>query len=1485
MKKKLLYSWRYCASFCFLLVLSIALSYAQIPRYLITTIPEVLEDNDEPVTIIFDASQGNGSLANVVGSVYAHTGVTTEDGAWQKVITNAPEMTNLGDFKWKLTMPQGIRSFYGVADNRSISQIDILFKNADGSLWGKDINDANIAIPVGKLWTIQPAQPTINEPIVVTFNALHSSYSATLKGYTGDVYAHTGVTIGTGNWQYKTNWEDNSDKYKLQNIGLNRWQFTIPNGIKEFYGVADADEVTKLNFVFRSTDGKQSEDIFIPIYPEICKASTLFPTATEALTFTFDLSAGNSSISSTESTIYAHTGVTIGSNDWQHSSSWTTLEDKYKLTSLGGSKWKLEMPNGINSFYGITDGEVVKKVSFVLRDATGNTCKNADGSDIFVDVYDAGLNVRFNTPNQSITVKQGEQIPFYGVASTSSTLTLTEGATTILSTTGSSISGSHSYAIPGTYTWTLSANSTAESSITVSVQASTATATLPTGVKPGINYIDATTVTLVLEAPYKQEAYVVGDFNNWTYSPIYQMKKDGDMFWITLNNLTAGEEYAYQYVVDGNITIADPYTEKVLDPWNDKYISSSIYPNLKSYPEGGSGIVSVFQTNQTAYNWQASGYTRPNKEDLIIYELHLRDFTAEGSFKSAQTKIPYLKELGINAIELMPTNEFEGNDSWGYNPSFYFATDKAYGSKQDFQAFVDECHANAIAVIIDLVLNHSFGQSPLLHLYQDATGTPLRESPWYNQKSNIENPDLQWGADFNHESFYTRAFVDRVNAHWLNEFKVDGIRYDFTKGFSNTTYLLANDPDANNKDLGRIYNLKRMKGEIDKINSNAYLICEHLTDYEEEHELGLAGYMMWRNMNHQYGQVAMGYPSESDLNRLYEWTATNGMPENSLVGYMESHDEERIAYKAKTDGTDAIKGNISNRMKQLATSTAFFLTVPGPKMIWQFGELGYDYSIGENGRTGAKPIKWDYYDVTDRKYLFDVYSKLLYLRNNYPALFRARGDFSNKYGFKWNVDEGSWNGGRMILSRADDKSMLIVGNFTSNEASCYAEFTNTGKWYDVMEGTFIDVAGLIGNITVPAHSFRLLVNFDPGYYLAHSSDASKDLSTQKVVKLRAGGWNATTVGALNNAFRKSSPETDGVKVNATLQEVDMMETVFDGDITGLFANCSAVTALYMPHLSYTGNPTSSANPNCLVYTPEGTTATVGRSLINIVSGNQALGDIYIDDAHPFNIAKPFNTGEKSARYTRSFVGAGATGGWQTICLPFNVSTINEANNAYSGNMRPVTPQQSGDFWLKEYVSHSGTTVNFDNVNELKAHTPYLIAFPGTHWGNVFPSDWSVTFSGTGAEFDITKSGTKASDNYHYKGNYDNLKDDATTAAYYILDSEQNKFIQEVNQTLKPFHSYFIDAAPVESNRAPALSIGNGTGGATGFIALNRDEKAPYTIESNKGEIIIHINEKSEIKIYDMKGNLLYLNLLEEGMKRISLEKGFYIVNEYKVMVH
>ena len=205
---------------------------------------------------------------------------------------------------------------------------------------------------------------------------------------------------------------------------------------------------------------------------------------------------------------------------------------------------------------------------------------------------------------------------------------------------------------------------------------------LPAGVKDGINYeADNTAATLVLYAPSKNRVSVIGDLtgSNWAEQLPYQMNKtpDGNYWWIRLTGLTPGTEYSFQYLVDGTLKIAEPYAEKILDPWNDPFIPSTTYPGLKPYPANlTSGIVSVLQTNQSTYNWQSNSYTRPDKRKLVIYELLLRDFLANHDWATLNDTLNYLKNMGITAIQLMPINEFEGYLSWGYNPDFYFAPDK-----------------------------------------------------------------------------------------------------------------------------------------------------------------------------------------------------------------------------------------------------------------------------------------------------------------------------------------------------------------------------------------------------------------------------------------------------------------------------------------------------------------------------------------------------------------------------------------------------------------------------------------------------------------------------------------------------------------------------------------------------------------------------------------------------------------------------------------
>jgi len=220
--------------------------------------------------------------------------------------------------------------------------------------------------------------------------------------------------------------------------------------------------------------------------------------------------------------------------------------------------------------------------------------------------------------------------------------------------------------------------------------------------------------------------------------------------------------------------VAETYTDKILDPWNDTWLEEETYPNLKPYPQGKTmGIVSVLQTDQDEYQWQNPNFNPPEVDKLVVYELLLRDFIDAHDFKTLKDTISYFKRLGINAVELMPVNEFEGNLSWGYNPSFYFAADKYYGPKDDVKAFIDECHANGIAVILDIVLNHAYGQCVLAQMYWDAENSqPAANNPWFNTVS--PNPVFHWGSDFNHESPATKAFVDRVNRYWMSEYKFDG---------------------------------------------------------------------------------------------------------------------------------------------------------------------------------------------------------------------------------------------------------------------------------------------------------------------------------------------------------------------------------------------------------------------------------------------------------------------------------------------------------------------------------------------------------------------------------------------------------------------------------------------------------------------------------------------------------------------------------------
>ena len=195
---------------------------------------------------------------------------------------------------------------------------------------------------------------------------------------------------------------------------------------------------------------------------------------------------------------------------------------------------------------------------------------------------------------------------------------------------------------------------------------------------------------------------------------------------------------------------------------------------------------------------------------------------------------------------------------------------------------------------------------------------------------------------------------------------------------------------------------------------------------------------------------------------------------------MESHDEERMMYKAKAYGaTTDIQTNLATQLNRTALNAAFFLPIPGAKMIWQFGELGYGFSINsaagstvisDANRTARKDIRWDYVEVPARKAVYDTYYKLNKLREQY-------GDAFDNPSY-WDMQIGSVNwGGRRISLNSPDLKMVIVGNFApTGSVATYPNFPTAGTWYDVITEDSMNVTNTNMTITLDPGKFKVLTN-------------------------------------------------------------------------------------------------------------------------------------------------------------------------------------------------------------------------------------------------------------------------------------------------------------------------------------------------------------------------------------------------------------------------
>ena len=793
---------------------------------------------------------------------------------------------------------------------------------------------------------------------------------------------------------------------------------------------------------------------------QILTVTPAFPSQNDTVTIIYDATEGNGALTGVVP-VYAHAGLITNQStsptDWKHvQGNWGTADASVLMTNLGNNLHKIEyhMP----TFYGFGSSVVVQQMAFVFRNGNGTIVgRDPNGNDIYYDVYppNAGLIAKFLAPSTTLLINPGDSIEFIVASNQKADMKVYDNGTLVFQDStkqdnfylGSTVAGVHTVVLQADY-----GSSTEYDTVHYAVQTPLQVGVMPSGMEQGINELNDTTVFFKLYAPFKNRVYCLTSLNDYMPDTVNAMTRTpGGAWWFLEMTVPAGQPFTYQYLIDGELRVADPFSEQVLDPWNDGYISSATYPNMPNYPTGKTtGIVSLYETAKPVYNWTNTTFNAPAQEELLIYELLIRDFVTTRNYQTLIDTLDYIERLGVNAIELMPNSEFEGNSSWGYNPSFHMALDKYYGTPDKFREFVDSCHSRGIAVIMDQVFNHAFGQNPIAQMWWDGNNNrPAANNPYMNQ--NCPHPPNCWGNDFDHFVQPTRDYMDRINTYWIEEFKIDGIRFDFTKGFTNSS-------NADNYQAPRIAALKRMADVCWNKDSDFYVILEHWGPNQEEKELSDYGMMLWGNAVHQYYEAAMGYTPDSD----FKWGIykERGWTDKHLITYMESHDEERASYKIKSYGNSSggyDTKTLATRADRIIQASAFFYTIPGPKMIYMFEELGYDISIDNPCRVCEKPILWNYYDNQYRQKIYFYMASMMDMRKKY--------DVFNTSNFTYALNGAS----KRINLNGSTMNATVVGNFAVTQKDVYPNFQHTGTWYDYFTGDSITVT----NATAP-------ISFAPG---------------------------------------------------------------------------------------------------------------------------------------------------------------------------------------------------------------------------------------------------------------------------------------------------------------------------------------------------------------------------------------------------------------------
>ena len=539
---------------------------------------------------------------------------------------------------------------------------------------------------------------------------------------------------------------------------------------------------------------------------------------------------------------------------------------------------------------------------------------------------------------------------------------------------------------------------------------------------PGMGAVaHAAGTTFRVWAPHADAVFVKGDLNNWHATACELTLEDQGVWAVNVPGVGAGAQYKFSLVCgEQTLDRIDPYAKEV---------TNSV----------GCGVV----VDPASFDWGDSAFTPPPHNELVIYEMHVGSFNAvgnsPGTLASALQRLPHLRSLGVNAIEVMPIAEFAGDYSWGYNPAHMFAVESAYGGPAAFKTFVREAHRQGFAVILDVVYNH-FGPSDLdlwrfdgwsendgggIYFYNDHRAS----TPWGNTR-----PDYGRGE--------VRQFIRDNALMWLDDYRVDGLRMDMT-------LYIRSVAGVGNDDLPEGWTLLQwVNGEVRERFPQAILISEDLRNHAamtDKPEAGGAGFHAQWDASFVHpvraaviapddGQRSMVAVRDAFLNRYNDDAFRR-------VIYSESHDEVangKARVPQEIDGANA-QGWFARKRSTLAA--ALVMTAPGIPMLFQ----GQEFLEGEWFRDDV-PLDWA--QQKDFHGIVLLYRDLVSLRRNLQGLTRGlsgQGASVHHLNDALNIISFQrWD------QHGPGDDVMVVFNFSADPRQSYAlGFPTAGLWHVV----------------------------------------------------------------------------------------------------------------------------------------------------------------------------------------------------------------------------------------------------------------------------------------------------------------------------------------------------------------------------------------------------------------------------------------------------